>query len=630
MNCPRISIIVPSLNQGRFIEAALRSALDQNYPNLELIVMDAGSADETRDILSRLGPQLSHWESVPDRGQSHAINKGLARMTGDVWSYLNTDDLLCPGSLARIAGAFRDPSVEWVGAVSAIIDRDSPRGTVTPEEPASLKEVITPWDRSVEHVFPCSNVCFMRRSIYERLGGFDETYHYSMDMEYYTRALFAGHKLTRIPDVLGHWRWHPASKTVRDGQAYRFLEEELRIATTYADRLPPRDSEQVKREVARSRRSFLVRRALHSKPDDSPAGRLLRLLAEAVRHPSLLWFRPWLGAVKRAVTDRASLARNPQSPPSPRVSPARAGDSGDSLVIAVPVFNAEEFLRDTLESLNAQGARLRWWLQDGGSKDRTVEIARALARDGDVVTSAPDQGQADALNRAFRQMGGQVVGFLNGDDMLTPGTAGRVLDYFRDHPDTDLIYGGVEWVDRDGNSTGRHAGQIGSLPEMLDIYNVWWRQRQWVQPEVFFRRSLWEKVNGFDTRWDLAFDYDFWVRCIRAGARTAHLPDVFARFRIHSAQKSSASERAADEIRAIVRSHLDAGAPIGAWKRMALRAYLSYDIYQLGKSAAPGKRPPDFASALLCHPQWLLCDPVRKRIQAALARFVRLPRHPVS
>jgi hypothetical protein len=159
---------------------------------------------------------------------------------------------------------------------------------------------------------------------------------------------------------------------------------------------------------------------------------------------------------------------------------------------------------------------------------------------------------------------------------------------------------------------------------------VWWRKRQWVQPEVFFRRSLWEKVNGFETRWNLAFDYDFWVRCILAGARTAHVPNVFARFRIHSAQKSNATEHAADEIRAIVRGHLDAGAPIGAWKRLKLRAYLSYDIYQLGKSVPPGKNRRDFGRALLCHPQWLLCDPARKRIQAALARLLRLERHPAT
>ncbi len=299
----------------------------------------------------------------------------------------------------------------------------------------------------------------------------------------------------------------------------------------------------------------------------------------------------------------------------------------EQLVLAVPVFNAEEFLPATLESLNAQGPYLRWWLQDGASKDRTAEIARSYAREGDTVRSEPDAGQTDAINRAFRVMGGDIVGFINGDDLLAPHTAERVITFFREHPEIDLVYGQVEWIDRDGKPSGIHSGRIGSLPEMLDIYNVWWRKRQWVQPEVFFRRSLWEKVNGFDTRWNLAFDYDFWVRCIIAGARTAHIPEVLARFRIHDAQKSAATDKAADEIRAIVRQHLDAHAPIGLWKKLTLRAHLSYDLYQLGKNPQTGRTPQIFARALISHPQWLLCHPVRKRIQAALARFIGLARH---
>jgi len=301
-DAPQISVIIPTLNQGRFIEATLRSAIEQNYRNLEIIVMDGGSTDQTKAILERFAPHIAHWESTPDRGQSHAINKGLARATGNVWCYLNSDDLLQPGSLARIGEVFRNPAVDWAGGITTIFDDQSERGTVTPQEARSLKEVLTPWARSVEHVFPCSASCFMRRAIYERFGGFDESYHYSMDMEYYTRALFAGFKLHRIPDVLSRWRWHPASKTIRDGSAYRFLEEELRIATAYADRLPPSDREALNHEIVKHRKSFLVRRALHSHVTESRLARLMRLFAEAAQHPSLLWFRPWLGAVRKQVS----------------------------------------------------------------------------------------------------------------------------------------------------------------------------------------------------------------------------------------------------------------------------------------------------------------------------------------
>jgi glycosyltransferase involved in cell wall biosynthesis len=298
---PRISVIIPSLNQGRFLEETLRSVLDQNYPALELIVMDAGSTDSTIEILKRHAAQIAHWESTPDRGQSHAINKGLARATGDVWCYLNSDDLLCPGSLSRVGEIFRDPDVNWLGGVAVIFDEKSDRGTVTPRPCDSLKETLTPWARKVEHVFPCSNACFMRRSLYDRLGGFDESYHYSMDMEYYTRALFAGFELRRIPDVLGRWRWHSESKTVRDGHAYRFLEEELRIATAYAGRLPDADRAALNLEIARHRKSFLVRRAVHTESAKPRPRRLLRLFVEAAQKPSLFWFRPWLGAVKKQI-----------------------------------------------------------------------------------------------------------------------------------------------------------------------------------------------------------------------------------------------------------------------------------------------------------------------------------------
>jgi Glycosyl transferase family 2 len=296
--------------------------------------------------------------------------------------------------------------------------------------------------------------------------------------------------------------------------------------------------------------------------------------------------------------------------------------AASQLVLAVPVINAEEYLPATLASLNAQGPWLRWHVRDGASRDRTVEIARAMARPGDVIVSEPDKGQADAINHAFEAMGGDIIGFINGDDTLSPGAAERVVEFFRLHPHVDLIYGCVEWIDRHGTVTGRHAGNIRSLEDVLDIYNVWWRQRQWVQPEVFYRRSLVAKAGPFDTSLNLAFDYDFWVRCFRAGARVAHTPAVCAQFRVHAAQKSNASERAADEIRKVMQSHLDSGAAIAPCTRMRLRAALSYDLYQLGRTTPNGRERRTFPMALLAHPHWLLSPLVRQRAQSSLAKLL--------
>ncbi len=289
------------------------------------------------------------------------------------------------------------------------------------------------------------------------------------------------------------------------------------------------------------------------------------------------------------------------------------------LVLAVPVFNGERFLSATLTSLNANGPHVRWWLQDGASTDRSLEIARSFARPGDTIASAPDRGQADALNTAMERMGGEIIGFINGDDLLAENAAERVLEFFSENPDTDLAYGSVDWIDEHGALTGTHTGRIESLADALDIYGVWWHGRQWVQPEVFFRRSLLEKVGGFDTAYHLAFDYDFWVRCFRAGARVAHLPATLTHFRVHAGQKSAAAGRAAEEIRAIVRKTLAANPPISPARLWKIEAQLGYDLYQGDPSTAKG----GFFANLLRHPQWLLSPHAWQRARAACARMCR-------
>ncbi len=287
-----------------------------------------------------------------------------------------------------------------------------------------------------------------------------------------------------------------------------------------------------------------------------------------------------------------------------------------SLVLAIPTYNCARYLPATLESVNAQGEHARWWLQDGGSTDGTVEIARKYARATDTVVSETDRGQADAINRAMHQMEGEVIGFLNGDDCLLPGASRKILDYFADHPETDLMYGRIEWIDELGQVTGTHQGQISSLEEVLDLYSVWWEDRQWVQPEVFYRRALWERVGGFDIHYHLAFDYDFWVRCFLAGAKVAYLPESLAQFRRHADQKSVAADRAAIELRSILQKYLEARPTVRPLALRRLQAQLAYDKYRTAPS------PPPFARALVQNPAWLLHPQVRARVAISFRKLL--------
>ena len=302
MSYPIISIITPSYNQGQFIEETICSVLDQNYPNLEYIIIDGGSTDNTIDFIKKYEKHLAYWISEPDRGQTHAINKGLARITGDIWAYLNSDDLLCPGSLHRIAEAFHDPEVYWVGAVSSIIQDTQTIGYIKPQLPDRQSDYLFSWNREIKYVFPCSNVCFMRKEVLDKCGLFDEKYHYCMDIEYYVRTIFkGGFSQNLIPDVLGYWRWHEQSKTLTSAGAYGFLQDEIEIASHYLQYLSSSEQQQLKQSLEYHKKWVAPRKALYHQERGQKQQAIQELIAGCTAYPSSLWFRPWLGAAKQII-----------------------------------------------------------------------------------------------------------------------------------------------------------------------------------------------------------------------------------------------------------------------------------------------------------------------------------------
>ena len=304
----RISVIIPSFNQASFLHETLESVFAQPGVEAEMLVFDGGSTDGTVDILRWHTSRLAYWESAPDRGQTHAINKGLARMTGDAWMYLNSDDLVVPGALARAARLFDDPSVTWVSGACEGFGGPLAAGVV-PGPAARPKDYLAPWNRPSRYIFPFSGACVMRRCIPERIGLFDESYDYSMDMEYYARAVFNGaFSQTVVPDVLARWRWHAGSKTMRRGIAYAFRADEIRIAETYAHHLSPDERAELEGELRFQRKSLAVREAMWLLEDGQRQQALARLTRAVTETPSLAVFRPWLGAVRRTLAGGGAQA----------------------------------------------------------------------------------------------------------------------------------------------------------------------------------------------------------------------------------------------------------------------------------------------------------------------------------
>jgi glycosyltransferase involved in cell wall biosynthesis len=207
-SAPRISIVVPSYNQGRFLRATLDSVLGQNYPNLELIVQDGASSDESAAVLREYSQRLTHWESQRDNGQAHAINLGFRHATGEVLAYLNSDDLLLPGALAYVGDYFeRKPAVDVVYGHRVNIDESGleiGRWIL----PAHQNEILRWAD------FVPQETLFWRRRIWERAGGaMDESFRFALDWDLLLRFLAHGARFSRLPRFLGAFRIHEAQKT---------------------------------------------------------------------------------------------------------------------------------------------------------------------------------------------------------------------------------------------------------------------------------------------------------------------------------------------------------------------------------------------------------------------------------
>ncbi len=220
---PKISVITPSYNQASFLEEAILSVKFQRYPNVEHIVMDGGSTDGSVDVIRQYEDSLAYWVSEKDGGQAQAINKGFERATGDIITWLNSDDTFLPGALNHVAFEFlQDPSLEWVSGTALKFGEKFVRldafdkGRMPPRE----EWLIGNW-----MVAPAT---FFRRSVYERVGPMLENMHFAFDYEYWVRMIFAGVKLKQIERPLFGFRYHDASKTVTAQEKFRADEKVIR------------------------------------------------------------------------------------------------------------------------------------------------------------------------------------------------------------------------------------------------------------------------------------------------------------------------------------------------------------------------------------------------------------------
>jgi glycosyltransferase involved in cell wall biosynthesis len=204
--------------------------------------------------------------------------------------------------------------------------------------------------------------------------------------------------------------------------------------------------------------------------------------------------------------------------------------------IVTPSYNQQRFLENTILSvLDQDYPHLEYIVVDGGSTDGSVEVIQKYQDRLSDWISEPDQGQTDAINKGFSLSQGEIMAWINSDDLYAPGAISAAVNFLQENPQVGMVYGDTDLIDENGRIVGRFNARPTSYGRLMrgGVYIP--------QPAAFWRRDLWESVGPLDSGFYFAMDYDLWVKFSKVTKIQYH-PELWASFRIHSGGKTTVSD----------------------------------------------------------------------------------------
>jgi glycosyltransferase involved in cell wall biosynthesis len=525
---PRISVVVPSFNQGHFLRDTLESILRQNYPDLEVVVMDGGSTDGSVDIIREYAPRLKHWQSGKDGGQSAAINAGIRHCSGQLVAWLNSDDFYWRDALWTVGRAFAAYPGRglYIGNGLRYDQRTGRR------LPFLLRHVClnrTALREGPDYILQPST--FFLREAWEAVGGLDPQLRFCMDWDIFLR-IGQRYPAVTINEFLGVSREYEDTKTStgRMGRA----NEIARMIQSHTGK-----------ELTAGTLCYLLDTFRNLFRED-PQGTSPRLIEHLSRS---------LGTALDSFSDGygdgywSPVHPEPQDAcyvPVPRASAAQPPRPDDApalpaVSVILPTHNQREALAQTLASvLHQEYADLEVLVVDAGSTDGTVEMIAGQWRSVRLLQCAADVGLVRRINEGLAAARGEVLTWLQPGDLLTEGALRAAGEAFAEDPRRDLLHGNAMFIDPQGGlcvadiRPYRSAFWYGDFAPPDDPPGYGRAAYAVPLPTVCCRRRLLEKCGALDESYPHIFDYEWVVRCARHAVpykleRTQALMQVGAR-----------------------------------------------------------------------------------------------------
>ncbi|MFA7387676.1 MAG: glycosyltransferase, partial [Thiohalobacteraceae bacterium] len=502
---PKITVVIPSFNQGKYLEQTLRSVFDQNYPNLEVIVMDGGSTDASVEVIRKYADRIAYWQSERDAGQYWAVDAGFRRSTGEIMTWINSDDKLHRGAFNLIASVFMQlPRVEWITGVPNVMNEDGVLQWVCHPPPVFSRDRYL--KKSYDYPsFIQQEGTFWRRSLWEKAGACLRTdLRMAGDLELWTR-FFRHAPLHTIDTFTGCFRQQRDQKTAKAMDLYRaeadrILDDEIArvrssggqvIAPVEVVRLTHRESE------LRARRSMVAR------------------FVSKMFHQERVRLAP------------ASAVLTSGRCPMPSRS-MHGGHNAPLVTAIVSTYNSERFIRGCIEDLEAQtlADQLEIIVVDSGSEQNEgVIVGELQQRYGNIKYLRTEERETiySAWNRGVRAARGKYLTNANTDDRHRPDAFERMVGKLEEHPEVALVY---------ADSAVTHMENAGFGAAAVDAYFRWpdFDARNlfavcYVGPQPMWRAALHERYGYFDPSLRVAGDYEFWLR-LAPHETFLHLPET--------------------------------------------------------------------------------------------------------